>query len=68
MDEVNALVLEGAADATVLAALNRRAGGAEGGGGVERSSSPATTSRNYVSCVRIKGRPILPPVMTEEVR
>jgi len=26
------------------------------------------TTRKYVSCVRVKGRPILPPVMTEELR
>jgi hypothetical protein len=45
----------------------RRVVGAEGG---QRPTfrGPEGGQREYVSCVRIKGRPILPPVMTEELR
>lgn len=58
MDTINQLVLAGAAEETVLEALSEQPSGDVG----ERAE------RKYVSCVRVKGRPILPPVMTEELR
>ncbi len=79
MNEINQLVLAGAPDATVLEALGRRTNDsvteewdvpAEGCVTRERSVARAgdVTTRNYVSCVKVKGRPILPPVMTDELR
>jgi hypothetical protein len=75
MNEINQLVLAGAPDATVLEALGRRTSDSvteECEGCITRELSVAregdVTARNYVSCVKVKGRPILPPVMTDELR
>jgi hypothetical protein len=73
MEEVDELVLSGAPDADVLAALARRSPVKNGKENsvdedIDRGAGCVAKSREYVSCVKIRGRPILPPVMTDELR
>ena len=70
MDEINQLVLAGAPDADILDALAQRSGvdSEEESGNKHGATGGHVGRRAYESCVKIRGRPILPPVMTEELR
>ena len=57
MDEISRLVLEGCSDEQLLARL-------EQGTGEEQRDE----DQEFVSCIKINGNPILPPVMTPELR
>ena len=60
MDEIIKALLAGATDQEILEMLDRL--------GEERNRDDGQTEPDYVSCVKVGGASILPPVMTEERR
>ena len=66
MDEIIKALLSGAEDATILRMLEQME--AETGAVKEDQEDGGIQSSNYVSCVKVNGDPILPPVMTDERR
>ena len=66
MDEIIKALLSGAEDATILRMLEQME--AETGAVKEDEEDGGIQSSNYVSCVKVNGDPILPPVMTDERR
>ena len=66
MDEIIKAVLAGASDQEILEMLERL--GECGEGHNSKIGDDGKTETEYVSCVKVGGASILPPVMTEERR
>ena len=64
MDPIIEALVTGASDDTIMEMIAEK----EKEEGVEEQEEKEDQPPKYRSCIKVRGRPILPPVMTEEVR